>query len=85
MTAKDSDIESGDYVAISIDDDDELWFTQTHFAEIRELMKLAEEVKQSKQAAPAPASTAAESAGCGAGNTAAAPGGGSGWPRPGTR
>ena len=56
QTMKDSDIENGDYVTVSLDDDDELWFTQTHFAEIRELMKLAEEVKQSKQAAPAPAS-----------------------------
>ena len=56
LTMKDSDIENGDYVTVSLDDDDELWFTQTHFAEIRELMKLAEEVKQSKQAAPAPAS-----------------------------
>lgn len=53
LTMKDSDIENGDYVTVSLDDDDELWFTQTHFAEIRELMKLAEEVKQSKQAAPA--------------------------------
>ena len=44
---KDSDIESSDYVAVPIDDDDELWFTQTHFAEIRELMRLAEEVKNS--------------------------------------
>ena len=56
LTTKDSDIENGDYVAVSLDDDDELWFTQTHFAEIRELMKLAEEVKQSKQAAPVQAS-----------------------------
>lgn len=54
MTAKDSDIESGDYVAISIDDDDELWFTQTHFAEIRELIRLAEEVKESKKTVAAP-------------------------------
>ena len=54
LTAKDSDIESGDYVAISIDDDDELWFTQTHFAEIRELIRLAEEVKESKKTVAAP-------------------------------
>ena len=50
------DIENGDHVTVSLDDDDELWFTQTHFAEIRELMKLADEVRQSKQAAPAQAS-----------------------------
>lgn len=58
---KDADIESGDYVAISIDDDDELWFTQTHFAEIRELMKLSEEAKNTKQTATAPVSTDDES------------------------
>lgn len=56
LRTKDSDIENGDHVTVSIDDDDELWFTQTHFAEIRELLKLTEEVKQSKQAAPAQAS-----------------------------
>ena len=61
ITMKDSDIENSDYVTVSLDDDDELWFTQTHFAEIRELMKLAEEVKQSKQAAPALASVDDES------------------------
>lgn len=49
---KDADIENGDYVVISIEDDDELWFIQMHFAEIRELMKLSEEVKQTKQIAP---------------------------------
>lgn len=58
---KDADIESGDYVAISIDDDDELWFTQTHFAEIRELMKLSEEAKNTKQADPTPVSADDES------------------------
>lgn len=57
LTMKDSEIENGDYVAISIDDDDELWFTQTHFAEIRELMKFTEEVKSSKKAAPSTVST----------------------------
>lgn len=28
-----------------MEDNNELWFTQTHFAEIRELMRLTEEVK----------------------------------------
>lgn len=56
LTMKDSDIENSDHVTILLDDDDELWFTQTHFAEIRELLKLADEVKQSKQAAPVQAS-----------------------------
>ena len=56
LMMKDSDIENGDHVTIPLDNDDELWFTQTHFAEIRELLKLSDEVKQSKQAAPAPAS-----------------------------
>ena len=52
LTMKDSDIQSGDHVAISIDEDDELWFTQTHFAEIRELFRLAEEVKVPKNEQP---------------------------------
>lgn len=49
LTMKDTDIENSDYVAIALDEDDELWFTQTHFAEIRELMMLSEEVKSSGQ------------------------------------
>lgn len=61
LTMKDTDIESGDYVAIAIDDDDELWFTQTHFAEIRELMRLTEEVRSSTKAALAPVSADNES------------------------
>lgn len=40
LTKSDEDIEADDHVVISIDDDNELWFTQTHFAEIRELMRL---------------------------------------------
>ena len=55
LTKNDADIEGGDYVAISIDDQNELWFTQTHFAEIRELLRLTEEVKTSKPAVPAKA------------------------------
>ena len=39
------DIENGEYVAIPIDDSNELWFTQTHFAEIRELLILIEDAK----------------------------------------
>lgn len=56
LSMKDDEIENGDYVAVAIDEDDELWFTQTHFAEIRELMKLAEDVKQSSKT-PAQPST----------------------------
>lgn len=52
LTMKDNDIESADHVTVRFDDNNELWFTQTHFAEIRELLKVAEEVKQSKQLAP---------------------------------
>ena len=48
LEKKDSDIESNDYVIIAIDGNNELWFTQTHFAEIRELMRLMEEAKQCK-------------------------------------
>lgn len=47
LTKVDTDIETGDYVCISIDDDNELWFTQTHFAEIRELIRLEREMKKS--------------------------------------
>lgn len=52
LDSKENEIENRDHVAISIDDDDELWFTQTHFAEIRELLKLAEEVKTSSPNTP---------------------------------
>lgn len=46
MSKKETDIENEDYIVVPIDDDDSLWFTQTHFAEIRELLRLAEEVKK---------------------------------------
>ena len=49
LTMKDTDIENGDYVTIALDEDNELWFTQTHFAEIRELLLLSEVVKSTKQ------------------------------------
>ena len=58
---KESDIEDGDYVAIEIGDGKELWFTQTHFAEIQELMKLAEDTKNSKQISSVPISSDDES------------------------
>ena len=61
LAMKDSDIESGDHVALSIEEDNELWFTQTHFAEIRELMKLSEEVKSPKREAPVATDTDDES------------------------
>ena len=60
FSKNDTDIENSDYVSISIDDDDELWFTQTHFAEIRELMKLSEEIKKSKHPTPPLSSTVNE-------------------------
>lgn len=43
------EIENGDYVVVQVGDD-ELWFTQTHFAEIRELLRLPDETKRSKRA-----------------------------------
>lgn len=52
LSKRDSDIDNCEHVTIPIDDDDELWFTQTHFAEIRELLRLSEEVKRSGHAAP---------------------------------
>ena len=51
-----SEIEIGEYVSVALDEDDELWFTQTHFAEIRELMILSEVVKNKKDTAPINAS-----------------------------
>ena len=61
LTKSDADIENGDYVAVPIDDDDALWFTQTHFAEIRELLRLTEEVKKAKPEPPTAASPDDES------------------------
>ncbi len=58
---KDSDIENSEYVAISIESDNDLWFTQTHFAEIRELMKLSEEVKSPQSETSVPVNTDDES------------------------
>ncbi|MBR3019385.1 MAG: hypothetical protein IKH57_20290 [Clostridia bacterium] len=52
LAKNDADIEAGDYVDVSIDDDNVLWFTQTHFAEIRELMRLTEEIKNRNSAPP---------------------------------
>ena len=52
LTKSDADIENGDYVVVPIDDDDALWFTQTHFAEIRELIRLTEEAKNTKDTTP---------------------------------
>ena len=48
LEKRESEITGEDYVSLALDDDDELWFTQTHFAEIQELMKLAAEVKNLK-------------------------------------
>ncbi len=48
LTRNEAEIEAGDYVAVAVDDENELWFTQTHFAEIRELLLLTEAVKGSR-------------------------------------
>ncbi len=61
LAMKDSDIENSEYVAISIESDNDLWFTQTHFAEIRELMKLSEEVKSPQSETSVPVNTDDES------------------------
>ena len=61
LTKNEADIETGDYVVVPIDDDYELWFTQTHFAEIRELMRLTEEVKTSPKEPPTQTSADDES------------------------
>lgn len=46
LTMTDSDIESDDHVTVHMNDGNELWFTQTHFAEVRELIRLKEAVKK---------------------------------------
>ena len=48
LSKSEQDIKLDDHVAVAIDDDDELWFTQTHFAEIQELLRLIDEVKNRK-------------------------------------
>ena len=53
LSKTEQDIKLDDHVSVAIDDDDELWFTQTHFAEIQELLRLTDEVKNGKTAAPA--------------------------------
>ncbi len=53
LTMRDTDIQAGEHVALAIDDDDELWFTQTHFAEIQELFKLLEDIKTKPDEKPA--------------------------------
>ena len=50
LEMKESDIENAEHVVIPLNDDKELWFTQIHFAEIRELMRLAKESKEAKKA-----------------------------------
>lgn len=44
---KDEEIKDQDHVIVALDEAKELWFTQTHFAEIRELIKLIEQIKNS--------------------------------------
>ena len=61
LTKSDADIENMDYVVVPLDDDDALWFTQTHFAEIRELLRLTEELKKAKDEPPAEVSSEDES------------------------
>ena len=46
LSMNESDIEGCEYVTVALNDGNELWFTQTHFAEVRELIKLEEEVKK---------------------------------------
>lgn len=58
---KESEIEFGNFVAVPIDENYELWFTQTHFAEIRELLRLEEEVKSNKKEQPVQVNTDDES------------------------
>ena len=53
LSHRDSDFSSSAHIEIPIGDD-EVWFTQIHFAEIKELIELSEKVK-AKEPAPAPA------------------------------
>ncbi len=61
LTKSEADIENVDYVVVPIDDENSLWFTQTHFAEIRELLRLTEEVKKTKSNPPTAVITDEES------------------------
>ena len=45
---KESDVMNGEQVVVPLGDC-EIWFTQTHFAEIQELLKLEDEIKMSDQ------------------------------------
>ena len=58
LSRKQEDITSQtEHVAVALDNDDELWFTQTHFAEVQELLRLTDEVKnggKNKKPAPKP-------------------------------
>lgn len=49
ISAVEEEITNGKHVEINIGED-ELWFTQTHFAEIHELLKLTEEIKKNGSA-----------------------------------
>lgn len=65
LTRSEEDIGAGEYVAVSLNQEDELWFTQTHFAEIRELIRLVDEAKsntkgKSRQEATVSSSAAVE-------------------------
>jgi len=44
LDIKESDVSNGEQVIVPLDDE-EVWFTQTHFAEIQELLKLENELK----------------------------------------
>ena len=52
LSVHESDVTSGDQVVMEIEDR-QLWFTQTHFAEIQELLRLESEVS-TKALAPNP-------------------------------
>lgn len=60
LLKSDSEIDTSEYVVVPIDDNNELWFTQTHFAEIRELLRLTEEVNSLKKAQPIQTSEGAD-------------------------
>ena len=46
LAVEDKHIDTVGYVKIDVPDEKELWFTQTHFAEVKELLRLSDQVEK---------------------------------------
>lgn len=62
LRLSESEISSGEYVAMDVENQ-ELWFTQTHIAEIKALLQLAEDVKNADTVVPTQSSDDEDKAG----------------------